>query len=200
MFFPFNALTKELLLPMLPTQLLWINLVAAIALALPLAFEAKEPNVMRRPPRNPDEPLFNKFVTFRVIFVSIIMTAGAIILFNWEYSKALSGGLTNAEALPKSQTIVVTFIIMFQIFYMLNCRSLKDSLIRIGIFSNKTIFIGIGSILALQALFVYNPFMQRVFGTASLDLRDIMVSAGIGLLIFPMIWIEKKVQSLIETA
>ena len=197
MFFPFNALTKELLLPMLPTQLLWINLVAAIALALPLAFEAKEPNVMRRPPRDPDEPLFNKFVTFRVIFVSIIMTAGAIILFNWEYSKALSGGVTNAEALPKSQTIVVTFIIMFQIFYMLNCRSLKDSLIRIGIFSNKTIFIGIGSILALQALFVYNPFMQRIFGTASLDLRDILVSAGIGLLIFPMIWIEKKVQSLI---
>jgi Ca2+-transporting ATPase len=197
-FFPFNAVTKELLLPMLPTQLLWINLVAAIALALPLAFEAKEPNVMRRPPRNPDEPLFNKFVTFRVVFVSIIMTVGAIILFNWEYSKAVSGGLSNAEALPKSQTIVVTFIIMFQIFYMLNCRSLKDSLLKIGLFSNKIIFIGIGTILSLQALFVYSPFMQSVFGTASLDLRDILVSTGIGLLIFPMMWIEKKVQSLVE--
>ncbi|MEE4286452.1 MAG: HAD-IC family P-type ATPase, partial [Mariniphaga sp.] len=66
MFFPFNLVTNELLLPMLPTQLLWINLVAAVALALPLAFEVKEPNVMKRPPRKPDAPLFNKFVTFRV--------------------------------------------------------------------------------------------------------------------------------------
>jgi Ca2+-transporting ATPase len=191
-FFPFSAITKELLLPMLPTQLLWINLVAAIALALPLAFEAKEPNVMRRPPRNPDKPLFNRFVTFRVIFVSIIMTTGALILFNWEYSKALSGGVSNADALTKSQTIVVTYIIMFQIFYMINCRSLKDSLSRIGIFSNKTIFIGIASILALQALFVYNPFMQTVFETASLDLRDIIISTVTGFLIFPLIWLEKQ--------
>jgi Ca2+-transporting ATPase len=152
MFFPFNAITKELLLPMLPTQLLWINLVAAVALALPLAFEAKEPKLMRRPPRNPDEPLFNKFVTFRVVFVSIIMTIGAIVLFNWEYSKAVSAGLSSAEALPKSQTMVVTFIIMFQIFYMLNCRSLKDSIMKIGLFSNKVIFIGIGLKILLSHL------------------------------------------------
>lgn len=197
MFFPFDALTQELLLPMLPTQLLWINLVAAIALALPLAFEAKEPTVMRRPPRNPDEPLFNKFVTFRVVFVSIIMTVGAIFLFNWEYTNAISAGVSSAEALPKSQTIVVTFIIMFQIFYMLNCRSLKDSLMKIGLFSNKIVFIGIGIILALQVLFIFNPFMQSVFGTASLDFRDILISAGLGFLIFPIIWIEKKIQSMI---
>jgi Ca2+-transporting ATPase len=196
MFFPFDALTQELLLPMLPTQLLWINLVAAIALALPLAFEAKEPTVMRRPPRNPDEPLFSKFVTFRVAFVSIIMTVGAIFLFNWEYTNAISAGVSSVEALPKSQTIVVTFIIMFQIFYMLNCRSLKDSLMKIGLFSNKIVFIGIGIILALQVLFIFNPFMQSVFGTASLDSRDILVSAGLGFLIFPIIWIEKKIQSM----
>jgi Ca2+-transporting ATPase len=198
MFFPFNVITKELLLPMLPTQLLWINLVAAIALALPLAFEAKEPNVMRRPPRNPDEPLFSKFVTIRVVFVSILMTVGAIILFNWEYSKAVSAGVSSAEALPKSQTIVVTYIIMFQIFYMIKCRSLKDSVLKIGLFSNKIIFVGIGTILSLQALFIYTPFMQSVFGTASLGLKDILFSTGLGLLIIPMIWIEKKVQSLVE--
>ncbi|MBP7152560.1 MAG: HAD-IC family P-type ATPase [Paludibacteraceae bacterium] len=78
MFFPFNPITKELLLPMLPVQLLWINLVVAIALALPLAFEVKEHNVMNRPPRKPDEALFNGFVTFRVFFVSILMTVGVL--------------------------------------------------------------------------------------------------------------------------
>jgi Ca2+-transporting ATPase len=78
---------------------------------------------------------------------------------------------------------------------MLNCRSLKDSLLKIGIFSNYTVFIGIGTILALQALFVYNPFMQSVFGTAALDLRDILIAVGAGFLIFPIIWIEKMIHS-----
>ena len=195
MFFPFNPITNILLLPMLPTQLLWINLVAAIALALPLAFEVLEPNVMKRPPRNPDEPLFSRFVTFRVVLVSILMTAGAILLFNREYSNALSNNVSDVEALRKSQTIVVTFVIMFQIFYMLNCRSLIDTLFKIGIFSNYFIFIGIGTILALQALFIYNPFMQSVFGTTSLELRDILLATGAGFLIFPIIWIEKKIHS-----
>jgi potassium/sodium efflux P-type ATPase len=196
MFFPFNPITNILLLPMLPTQLLWINLVAAIALALPLAFEVLEPNVMKRPPRNPDEPLFNRFVTFRVLFVSIVMTTGAILLFNYEYSTALMNNISAVEALRKSQTIVVTFVIMFQIFYMLNCRSLKDSLFKIGFFSNNTIFIGIGTILALQALLIYNPFMQSVFGTTALDLRDILIATGAGFVIFPLIWLEKKFHSI----
>jgi magnesium-transporting ATPase (P-type) len=136
MFFPFNLVTNELLLPMLPTQLLWINLVAAVALALPLAFEVKEPNVMKRPPRKPDAPLFNKFVTFRVVFVSLLMTAGTIILFNLHYSHSLENGLNPAFAQAKAQTTSVTFVILFQIFYMLNCRSLHDSLMKIGFFSN----------------------------------------------------------------
>jgi magnesium-transporting ATPase (P-type) len=191
MFFPFNPITKELLLPMLPTQLLWINLVAAIALALPLAFEVKEPNVMRRPPRKSDEPLFSGFVTFRVIMVSILMTAGTIVLFSWEYSNAISEGILSTKALPKAQTIAVTFVIMFQIFYMINCRSLKDSVKKIGFFSNKVIFIGIGSILALQAFFIYSPFMQNVFKTTSLDWRDITLSVVSGFVIFPIIWFEK---------
>jgi magnesium-transporting ATPase (P-type) len=195
MFFPFNPITKELLLPMLPTQLLWINLVAAIALAIPLAFEVKEPNVMKRPPRNPEEPLFNKFVTYRVVIVSVFMTVGTILLFNWEYSRALSNGISAEEALPKSQTIAVTFVIIYQIFYMINCRSLKESVLKIGIFSNKTVFIGIGVILSLQVIFIYTPFMQNVFGTTSLGLRDIAISAVAGFIIFPLIWFEKWIRS-----
>lgn len=191
MFFPFNPITKELLLPMLPTQLLWINLVAAIALALPLAFEVKEPNVMNRPPRRPEEPLFNRFITFRVFFVSILMTIGTILLFNWVYSTSLATGVSASEALPKAQTMAVTFVIVFQIFYMLNCRSLKDSILKIGIFSNKIVFIGIFSILLLQAIFIYTPFMQKVFGTITLDLKSIFYVLIAGSTIFPIIALEK---------
>jgi len=193
MFFPFNPITKELLLPMLPVQLLWINLVAAIALALPLAFEVKEPNVMHRPPRKPNEALFNRFVTFRVFFVSILMTLGSIVLFSWEYSDSLAKGMPQADALARSQSIVVTFIIFFQIFYLINCRSLKDSLLKIGFFSNRFIFWGVGAILILQALFIYTPFMQKVFGTASLDSRGLLLSFATGSAIFIIISIEKWV-------
>ena len=197
-FFPFNLVTKELLLPMLPTQLLWINLVAAVALALPLAFEVKEPDVMKRPPRKPDAPLFNKFVTFRVVFVSLLMTAGTIILFNLNYSQSLDNGLEPEFAQAKAQTASVTFVILFQIFYMLNCRSLRDSLLKIGFFSNPTVFLGIGIVLGLQAVFVYAPFMQSIFNTVPLTPEDLLFAALFGFAIFPVIGIEKWIHSLLE--
>jgi magnesium-transporting ATPase (P-type) len=195
MFFPFNSETDELLLPMLPTQLLWINLVAAVALALPLAFEVKEPDVMKRPPRKPDEPLFNKFVTFRVFFVSILMTAGTIFLFKLQYSGGAAGDSEAQAALARAQTTSVTFVIMFQIFYMLNCRSLKDSLLKIGLFSNKFIFVGIGVVLLLQAVFIYAPFMQKIFNTVPLSINEILYAVGFGFVILPIIGIEKWIHS-----
>lgn len=195
-FFPFDPVTKVLLLPMLPTQLLWINLVAAVALALPLAFEVKEPDIMNRPPRRPEAPLFNTFVVFRVVAVSVLMTAGTIILFNMEYQQQLAGGVAESLALAKAQTIAVTFVIFFQIFYMIHCRSLKDNILKIGLFSNATVFWGIGVVLVLQALFVYLPLLQRVFKTAPLSLTDLGITLAASFVIFPLISLEKWVRSL----
>jgi calcium-translocating P-type ATPase len=198
MFFPFNPITNELLLPMLPTQLLWINLVAAGTLALPLAFEVMEPNVMRRPPRKPGAPLFTVFVTLRVMFVSLLMTAGTILLFNWHYGRALSKGGDAVVALEQSQTMAVTFVIAFQVFYMINCRSLKQSVLKIGVSSNQYVFWGIGAIVLLQAFFIYLPSMQRVFGTTALGLADIVVSVLAGMAVLPIIGAEKWVNAMIE--
>lgn len=196
MFFPFDPVTKALLLPMLPTQLLWINLVAAVALALPLAFEVKEPDIMHRPPRKPDASLFNSFVVFRVVAVSILMTAGTIILFDREYQGALAAAVDPASALAKAQTIAVTFVIFFQIFYMIHCRSLKDSIRTIGWFSNPTVFLGIGVVLVLHGLFVYLPFSQEVFQVVDLSPRDLGLTALASLAIFPMVSLEKWIRSL----
>ena len=196
LFFPFDPVSKILLLPMLPTQLLWINLVAAVTLALPLAFEVKEPDIMRRPPRKPEAPLFNSFLVFRVVTVSALMTAGAIVLFTMEYRQEMAAGTSEILALAKAQTIGVTFVILFQIFYMIHCRSLQDNLLKIGFFSNPVVFWGIGVILALQALFVYLPFMQRVFRTAPLSPRDLALAVAVGFMIFPVITLEKWIRSL----
>jgi Ca2+-transporting ATPase len=198
-FFPFDPVTKVLLLPMLPTQLLWINLVAAVALALPLAFEVKEPDIMNRPPRRPEAPLFNTFVVFRVVAVSVLMTAGTIILFNMEFQQQLAGGMAESLALAKAQTIAVTFVIFFQIFYMIHCRSLKDNILKIGLFSNATVFWGIGVVLVLQALFIYLPLLQRVFKTAPLSLTDLGITLAASFAIFPVISLEKWVRSLMRS-
>lgn len=189
LFFPFR--NGELLVPMLPTQILWINLVATIALALPLAFEAKEPNIMHRPPRAPDEPVLSSFVITRTFLTAALMTAGAVGLFSYEYRSALSAGMPEPMALAEGQTMAVTTVIMFQIFYMLNCRSLRGSVWSIGLFTNTTIYIGIAALLALQAAFIYWEPLQNLFGTKSLSLADLGFAALIGAIILPVISIEK---------
>ncbi|XXF77234.1 HAD-IC family P-type ATPase [Myxococcaceae bacterium GXIMD 01537] len=178
------------LMAMLPTQLLWINLVATVSLALPLAFEAREPDVMRRPPRNPSAPVLSRFVLMRTFVVAVLMAAGGIGLFLWEFTRTLplKG---HATALAEAQTMAVTTVIMFQVFYLLMCRSLTGSIFRLGLFSNPTIFIGIGALALLQAAFMYLPFMQRVFGTAPLDWASLGLSALVGAIILPVIAVEK---------
>ena len=192
--FPFDAETDGLLLPIAPTQLLWINLVATVALALPLAFEAREPDVMRRPPRKPNEPILSAFVLARTAVVAVIMTAGAVGMFMYEYSRALEAALPATVALAEAQTAAVTTVIMFQIFYLLHCRSLRGSLFETGVFSNLTIPAGIAVILALQAAFIYLPAAHTVFGSAPLSLRDIAVSALVAALVLPIISIEKALR------
>jgi Ca2+-transporting ATPase len=197
-FFPFllNPATglKELLLPMAPTQLLWINLVATVALALPLAFEAKEPNVMRRPPRSPDAPVLSGFVIMRTFVAAALMTIGAVGLFLWEYN---ANGET-VDAMKKGQTMAVTTVIMFQVFYVLNCRSLKDSLLSIGLWSNMTVFIGIAALLLLQLGFIYLPLMNAIFGSLPLSAKDLLVATAVGMIILPVISVEKLLRNRLE--
>jgi Ca2+-transporting ATPase len=194
-FFPFllNPATglKELLLPMAPTQLLWINLVATVALALPLAFEAKEPNVMRRPPRRPDAPVLSGFVIMRTFVAAALMTVGAVGLFLWIYN---AGGQT-VEAMKKGQTMAVTTVILFQIFYVLNCRSLKGSLLSIGLWSNLTVFIGIAVLLLLQLGFIYLPFMNVIFDSLPLSGTDLLLATVVGMIILPVVSVEKLLRN-----
>lgn len=192
-FFPIQQIAGEPvpLLAMMPTQLLWINLVATVSLALPLAFEAKEPDVMRRLPRDPSAPVLSRFVVLRTLVAAVLMAAGGIGLFLWEYSRELPR-LGYVQALAEAQTMAVTTVIMFQIFYLLMCRSLTGSIFQLGVFSNRVIFAGIGVLVALQCGFMYLPFMRRIFGTAPLDLESWGLSALVGAVILPVIAVEKR--------
>jgi Ca2+-transporting ATPase len=176
-----------------PVQLLWINLVASVSLALPLAFEVQEPDVMQRPPRDPDEPIFSRFLMIRTFVVALLMTVAAVGVFLWEYHADLAKGVTPALALAESQTIAVTTIILFQCFYLANCRSLRHSFISLGLFSNRMFYVGVGLVLLLQAIFIYFPPANTLFGSAPLDLEAWLLAAVVGAMILPVLILEKKV-------
>jgi Ca2+-transporting ATPase len=180
----------EPLLPVLPTQLLWVNLVAAVTLSVPLALEVKERDVMRRPPRAPDAPIFGRFLVMRTVLVAVLMAAGAIGLFLWEYRGEL-GRVGHQTALAEARTMAVTTVVFFQAFYLLNCRSMHESAVKIGFFSNPAVFAGIGLLLLLQAGFIYLPFMQAVFDTRALTLDALVMSALVGALVLPVVTLEK---------
>jgi Ca2+-transporting ATPase len=181
-----------LLLPIEPTQILWINLVATVALALPLAFEAHERDVMRRPPRRPDEPVLSRFVVVRTLLAALVMTAGAVGLFQWEYAAYMGQGAAPSVALAEAQTMSVTTVILFQIFYLLDCRSLREPAHRNGLGGNPWIFAGIGVLLLLQAAFIYAPPLQAVFGSAPLEAGDLLRAAVVAALVLPVVAIEKS--------
>ncbi len=192
LFFPMVG--SQVLMPILPVQILWINLVATVALAIPLAFEAKEIDVMKRKPRNINEPLFNSFVLWRTVIVASLMAAGAISLFFMEYQALLSHGIEQSEALKVAQTMAVTTVVFFQIFYLFNCRSIKNSVFSVGFFSNKSIFVGIFSLLALHAAFVYMPTLNSLFSSAPLSAVEWIKAIGMGAIVLPVVALEKAIR------
>ena len=190
---------NELLMAMSPSQTLWINLVASVTLSIPLAFEVLEPNAMRRMPRPPDEPVFSGFIVARLMVVALLMSAGACGLFLWEYFRIIGPepvtAARHAFALAEAQTLCVTSITFTQIFYLLNCRSLRDSLFSQGVFSNPAIFIGIGILLLLQSCFIYLPPLQTLFASAALDARAWLYAMAAGAIVLPVISLDKWIRN-----
>jgi Ca2+-transporting ATPase len=186
---------NNLLLAMSPSQTLWINLIASVTLSIPLAFEVLEPNAMRRPPRSPDEPVFSGFIVMRLLIVATVMAATACGLFLLEYFRIIGTEpltkMHHAMALAEAQTCCVTAITFSQIFYLLNCRSMRNSVLSQGLFSNPSIYVGIAVLLALQACFVYIPPLQSLFGTTALNATAWLHAALAGAVVLPVISCEK---------
>ena len=186
-FFPIVG--GEPVFPMLPVQILWVNLIASAGLAL--AFEAKERDAMERPPRDPRASIVSRLVVVRTVLVALLMAAGALALFWLDYRAALAAGVERARALAEAQTTAVTTVILFQVFYLLMARSLTGTLREIGFFSNRWIFAGIGAVLALQVGFVYLPFMNDVFGSAPLPASAWLRALAAALVVVPAVAADK---------
>lgn len=145
-------------LPLLPVQILWINMTTAVLLGLMLAFEPKEHDIMSRPPRDPKVPILNGTLIVRMCIVSLILLVGAFASFEW----ALWQQYGDAAA----RTVAVNVFVMVELFYLFNCRSLTKSMFDLGVFSNRWIGVGASIMIVLQLALTYVPFMNRMFHTA----------------------------------
>jgi cation-transporting P-type ATPase F len=177
------AIFAGIILPILPVQILWINLTTVVALGLVLAMEQKEVNVMQRPPRQPQAPILSAELLWRTLMVGLFILAGAYALFAWERQ-------SGAE-LAVARTAAVNVVVMVEIFYLLNCRSLSQSALRVGFFSNRWLLLGIALMAMLQILFTYAPFMHHLMGSAALGPQAWVRIFAIGLASFIMVELEK---------
>jgi len=145
-------------LPILPSQILWINMTSAVLLGLTLAFEPKEDGIMSRPPRDPAQPLLTSALVVRILLVSALVVAGAWWVFEWE----LGGGAELAQA----RTAAVNLVVTVQIFYLFSCRSLRHSAWRLGLFTNRWLIGGVLLQVLGQVALTYLPVMNTLFRTA----------------------------------
>ncbi len=163
-------------LPLTPVQILWVNMVTAVTLALTLAFEPPEKNVMRRPPRNAHEPMLAPHLIWRVAFVSVILLSGTFGLFLWDMAQGVS--------IEHARTVAVNTLVVFEIFYLFNSRYITASVFnRAGLTGNRYVLIAIVILIILQLGFTYLAPMQSLFGTAAIDfdiwLRILLVSSSV---------------------
>ena len=163
-------------LPLTPVQILWVNMITAVTLALSLAFEPPEPNVMRRPPRDASVPMLNSHLIWRVAFVSVILMSGTFGLFLWE--------MEQGATIEHARTVAVNTLVMFEIFYLFNSRYITDSVFNwAGFTGNRYVLIAIGVLVIFQLAFTYLAPLQSLFGTTAIELniwlRIILVSSSV---------------------
>lgn len=174
------AIMTGRMLPITPVQILWINMITAITLALTLAFEPGEKDVMKRRPRPPGEPILSGFLIWRILFVSLILVAGTFGLFLWERE--------NGASIELARTVAVNTLVMFEIFYLFSARHLlSPALTYEGIFGNHYVLYAIGLLIIFQLGFTYLPPMQILFHTTSMTaeawLRVMIVASSVLILV-----------------
>lgn len=185
------AIAAGVTLPILPVQILWINMTTAILLGLMLAFEKIEPTVMSRPPRKPNQPILSTDLIIRIVIVGLLLCAGSFGFF--EYA------LQNGRSIEIARTIAVNIFIFGELFYLFNCRSLQYSMFKIGVFTNPMIWLGVIAMTLLQILFTYAPFMNQAFHTAPIGPMDWLFIIATGIIIYSIIGIEKYLRNKLIT-
>ncbi|WP_027389850.1 cation-transporting P-type ATPase [Chrysiogenes arsenatis] len=180
------AVAFGFLLPLTPVQILWVNMVTAVTLALALAFEPSEPDVMQRPPRKPGASILDGVFLWRIAFVSSLIAGATFSVFVFEKHSGMP--------IELARTLAVNTLVFGQIFYLFNSRFLRESSMTLQrLFANRAAWISVVILLGLQLVFVYAPFMHTLFNSAPLKLQHWLIPFAIGLGVFLLVEFEKWV-------
>ena len=185
------AILFGLTLPITPLQILWVNMVSSVALAMALAFEPTEPDAMGRPPRAGSEQILSGFLVWRIGFVSILFLAGIFGMSVW----ARQTGSDVAEA----RTYAVNTLVAMEVFYLFSIRYLRTpSLTLRGLRGTRAVIVAVGLVVVLQLVFTYASFMNTFFDTRPVDLIHGVQIIAIGLAVFMVLEIEKNLRRLVD--
>ena len=168
-------------LPLLPLQILWINLVTDGPPALALSAEPSEKGTMRRPPHPPDESVFGRSLGRHVLWVGVLMALVSLGVGLW-YSQT-SPGIW--------QTMVFTTLTLSQMSHVMAIRAGDESLFKVGLLSNKPLLGAVALTFVLQLFAIYAPFFQGFLDTKALPVADLAIAVALSTIIFWAVEIEK---------
>lgn len=178
------AVLSGMTLPITPVQILWVNMVTAVTLALALSFEKSEPGLMQRPPRASDEAILSGFTVWRIVFVSLLLAGGSIALFLWEGTRGVS--------IEECRTVAVNALVVGEMVYLFNCRYLLEPVHSWQDFTgNYYVLFAICILVIIQAIFTYLPYMQSLFGVVAIDAAAWGRIIGFGIVLFVVVELEK---------
>ena len=153
------AIVLGIALPITPVQILWVNMVSAITLSLPLAFEQPDRNLMLRPPRRVSDPMLPWSLWLLILGSAVLMCGLTLAIYQWS--------LHLGADLAVARTLAINTLIAAEMIFLINCRSLSSHSFSIQAwFGNRQVWIAIGCLLVLQWLQTYWSLMNTLFGTA----------------------------------
>ncbi len=171
-------------LPLLPTQILWVNLVTDGVMGIPLALEPAHENILNRPPRKKEENILTKEIIPYLLIMTVIMVVTALFIFDHFLF----------HSLEKARTGAFSVIAFTQLFNAINLRSIKKSVFEIGFFSNRYIIIGFLAGVILQLVVIWAPSIRDLFHFYSLSGGEVLIIAALSSSVFVAGEIYKKIR------
>lgn len=184
----FGSLLLGLPLPILPAQILWINLIDDSPPSLALAFDPAEKEIMVEPPRRKKEAILNFEVGILIVIISLLTGIGTLALFYYLY-------VIKGEPLSEARSVCFTLLAVDTLIYVFSTRSLRHSIFREKFFSNKYLPLALAAGFILQILAVYFPPLQKIFKTTALTFTDWLIVIGVSLLWVLVIEVTKWIFS-----
>ncbi len=181
------AVLAGLTLPITAIQILWVNMVSSVALAMSLAFEPAEENAMQRKPRQRGEKMLSGLLVWRISLVSVLFLAGIYGIFAWSQAQGAS--------LEQSRTYAVNVLVVMEVFYLFNVRCLNVASWSIRQwFTSKIAWLSLSLVMLLQLTFTYLPVMQKLFSSEPVSLDYWLIIFAVGGLVYLILELEKALR------